>query len=242
MILGNERSVRAVPATVWIALAFALFLEITWQGTQPRPVARADALTAPAPLAALRIASLGENIALAQLTTLYLQAFDNQPGISIPFRELDYGRVTQWLSTILLLDPRGQYPMFMASHIYSQVPDTARARVMLEFVHEKFLDDPQRRWRWAAHATLMVKHRLRDNRLALQYARDLSRLAPHAPSWARDMQIFILEDIGEIESARILLGGLLASGDIKDPREFLLLAQRLEGMRDAEKSAPAPKK
>ena len=43
--------------------------------------------------------------------TLYLQAFDNQPGVSIPFRDLDYRRVTQWLETILALDAAGQYPL-----------------------------------------------------------------------------------------------------------------------------------
>jgi len=45
--------------------------------------------------------SLGEPIALAQWLTLYLQAFDNQPGVSIPFQDLDYPRVIRWLDTIL---------------------------------------------------------------------------------------------------------------------------------------------
>lgn len=242
MISRDERSVRAVPPVIWIALLSAFFLEIFWQALQPRPVAHADALSAPPPLAALRVASLGEHVALAQLTTLYLQAFDNQPGISIPFRDLDYGRVTQWLATILRLDPEGQYPMLMASQVYSQVPDPVRERMMLEFVHARFLEDPNRRWRWAAHAAIMAKHRMHDDKLALQYARDITRLARDAPSWARQMHIFILENIGEGESARILLGGLLASGEVKDPREFRFLTERLEAMKSVDKSTPATRK
>jgi hypothetical protein len=53
------------------------------------------------------------------------------------------------------------------------------------------------------------------------------------------MQIFILEDMGELESATILLGGLLASGEVRDANEIHFLTQRLEHMKQiAEKSAP----
>ena len=231
---------HAVPRSVVMALAAALVVQIMWQGVQPKPVASAAALTPPPPLAALRVISAGEPVVLAQLMTLYLQAFDNQPGISIPFRDLDYWRVTQWLATILLLDPAGQYPLLMAAQVYSQVPDPARERLMLEFVHQQFMHDSNRRWRWLAHATIMAKHRMHDDALALGYARDITRYATAAPGWARQMQIFILEDIGELESAKILLGGLLAGGEIKDERELHFLTERLAAIEDAEKSSRAP--
>ena len=48
----------------------------------------AEALHAPPTVNALRVTSIGEPVALAQLTTLYLQAYDNQPGISIPFHRM----------------------------------------------------------------------------------------------------------------------------------------------------------
>jgi hypothetical protein len=241
VIARDERPIAAVPRLVCAALAAALSLQIAWQFTQPKPVARAAALDAPPAVASLRIASLGEPVALAQLTTLYLQAFDNQPGISIPFRELDYRRVIEWLGAILALDPRSQYPLMLAAQVYAQVPDTARERLMAEFVHEQFLQNPNRRWRWLAHVTIMAKHRLHDDALALRYARDITRLAPAAPSWARQMQIFILEDIGELESARIMLGGLLAGGEIKDERELHFLTERLENMKNAEIQTPMTK-
>ena len=237
----DERALTAVPRAVGLALLAALVLQIAWQWAQPKPVASAAALTAPPPLAALRVASIGEPVVLAQLITLYLQAFDNQPVISIPFRALDYRRVTQWLATLLDLDPLGQYPLLMASQVYSQVPDQARQRMMFDFVHEQFLRDPDRRWRWLAHATIMAKHRLNDSALALNYADEIARRAPAAPSWARQMRIFILEDIGELESAKILLGGLLAGGEIKDEHELHFLTERLEAMKNAEKPSPATK-
>ena len=241
MIARDERPITAVPGAVLALLAAALALQIAWQSMQPKPVARAAELDTPPSVAALRVASLGEPVALAQLMTLYLQAFDNQPGISIPFRNLDYPRVAQWLATILALDSLGQYPLMMAAQVYVQVPDEARERLMVNFVHEQFLQDPNRRWRWLAHVTIMAKHRLHDDALALRYARDITLLAPAAPSWARQMQIFILEDIGELESAKIMLGGLLASGEIKDDRELHFLTERLETLKNDEKQTPVTK-
>ena len=242
MTLRDERPLSAVPLPVFAVLLAALALHIAMQWVQPRPVARAEALEAAPAVTVLRAASLGEPVAMAQLTALYLQAFDNQPGISIPFRDLDYQKVILWLETILALDPAGQYPLLLAAQVYSQVPDQARERQMLDFVRLEFLRAPNARWRWLAHATIMAKHRLHDDALALQYARDIAKYAPEAPSWARQMQIFILEDIGEIEAARILLGGLLEGKQIKDEREIHFLMERLESMKSVENSTPMTKK
>jgi hypothetical protein len=237
----SERSIAAVPGPVLALLAIALALQIAAGTARPPPVARAEALPFPPPPEVARTVSLDEPIAAAQLLTLYLQAFDNQPGISIPFRDLDYHRVAAWLDTLLVLDRGAQYPLLMASHLYAQVPVEAKQRLMLDFVHRKFLEDPERRWRWLAHGAIMARHRLRDERLALAYAEDIARFARSAPGWARQMHIFILEDMGEVESATVLLGGLLATGEVTDPREIHFLTQRLVEMKGAEKSSQPPK-
>ncbi len=240
MMHSRERTVGRVPRPVLVLLAIALAAQIGWQTLQPGPSARADALGAPGTPATLRAVALGEPITLAQLMTLYLQAFDNQPGVSIPFRDLDYTRVAAWLSAILELDPVGQYPLLMASQLYGQVPDPARQRQMCDFVYEQFARDPDRRWRWLAQCAIMIKHRLGDTRLALSYAEAITRQARGASNWARQMRIFILEDLGEREAAAILLGGLLASGEVTDPKEIRFLTQRLEALKTVEKSSPAP--
>lgn len=234
---SEERSVSQVPRSVLALLGMALCLHIAWQALQPKPNARAEALGAPLAPAALRAAGLGEPIPLAQLLTLYLQAFDNQPGVSVPFLELDYRRVTSWLATILELDPIGQYPLLMASQIYGQVPDESKQRVMCEFVRRQFNRDPDRRWRWLAHCAIMAKHRLRDARLALAYAEAIARDARRAPGWARQMRIFILEDLGEVEAATVLIGGLLVSGEVTDPKEIHFLAERLKALKTAGNSS-----
>jgi hypothetical protein len=233
---ASERAVGQVPRAALIVLVLALVSHVGWQALQPAPEATAAALKAPPSATSLRIASLGEPIALAQALTLYLQAFDNQPGVSIPYRDLDYGAVLAWLRAILELDPNTQYPLLMAAQLYAQVPDEAKTRTMLEFVHQEFLRAPDQRWRWLAHAALVAKHRLRDMPLALRYAEDITRYASHAQNWARQMRIFILEDIGESQAAAVLLGGLLESGEVTDPAEIRFLSERLEKLKTDEMS------
>jgi hypothetical protein len=238
---AGTRPLRDVPRPALWLLVVALALYIGVQLTRPGPVAEAAALEPPPAAALLRLAVLGEPVPAAQLMLLYLQSFDNQPGISIPFAQLDYGSLAAWLSAALELDPAGQYPLMMAAQLYAQVPDPPRQRMMLEWVHRAFLAAPEQRWRWLAHCAIVAKHRLRDNALALRYAEDIARHAGSASGWARQMRIFVLEDMGEIEQAKVLLGGLLASGEVTDPGEIHFLTERLEQMKSAETSSAATK-
>lgn len=235
----NERPLAAIP--IWLAflLAATLVLQIGSGLLRPPPRAAAMDLPVPPSGSTLRVLAFGDPIPLGQTMALELQAFDNQPGVSIPFAALDYARVQAWLDRILMLDPASQYPLLMASHLYAQVSShPEKQRQMSEFVYQKFLDDPDHRWPSLAHVAIMAKHRLKDLPLALRYAdaiRDHARGA-NVPSWARQMHIFIREDMGEVETAKVLLGGLLASGTVTDPHEQRFLMERLKVLESAEKS------
>lgn len=240
----DERPVASVPRWIVAGLAATLVVQVLVRALAAPPHATATDLPLPPSTSALRVLSVGEPIVVAQVMSLYLQAFDSQPGVSIPFAALDYVRVAAWLQRALELDPAGQYPLLMASHLYAQVAHRPeKQRQMFEFVYRQFLLDPDRRWRWLAHAAIMAKHRLHDERLALRYAnaiRDHARGA-EVPSWAKQMHIFILEDMGEVEAARILLGGLLASGTVTDPHELRFLTERLRAMESVDGSTPVSK-
>jgi hypothetical protein len=101
---------------------------------------------------------------------------------------------------------------------------------VLEFIYQEFARDPDRRWPWLAHAALLAKHRLKDLPLARRYAAAIDRMTTSrdVPLWAKQMEIFILEDMDELEAARIMLGGLLERGEIRDPNELRFLRRRLE--------------
>ena len=144
---------------------------------------------------------------------VWLLAFDSRGDNAIPYQRLDYARLTAWLRAILALDPRSGYPLFAAARVYAENADPEKARRMFDFVFEEFARDPNARWPALAHAALLAKHRLKDLALARRYAAAIQRQTTDAsiPSWARQMEIFILEDMNELEAAKVMLGGLLAS-------------------------------
>lgn len=242
IIFSRERGrpVGDVPAVIPLLLALLLALQIGWRMAQAPPLASPVALAAPPPPARLRLYALGDPVALSRPLMLRLQVFDNQPGISIPYLQLDYQAVRAWLEAILALDGRSHYPLFAASRLYSGVPDAARQRLMLDFVYRNYLEDPLGRWPAMTHAVFVARHRLRDLPLALRYARALTDHAhePGMPWWASQMQAWVLEDMGEREAAQILLGGLIEHGASRDPRELAFLKRRLHLM-DKNPAPPA---
>jgi len=227
---GVERPLSAVPAGVLYLLAAAVAAQLAWSIAQ-RPPAPAAADLPPAPSAnVLRLAGFGETAALARLAMVWLQAFDSRGDNEIPYQRLDYGRLIAWLQAILATDPRSEYPLFAASRVYGENPDPAKMRQIFDFIFNEFSADPNRRWPALAHAALLAKHRLNDLPLALRYAAAIQHQATGAsvPLWARQMEIFILEDMNELQAAKVMLGGLLAAGRIRDPEERRFLQRRLD--------------
>ena len=230
---AGTRSLSAIPPLLGILVAASLAAHLVWQAClAPLPSQAADLPHAP-PAPLLSAASFGEPEAAARLAMLYLQAYDLRGDNAVPYQRLDYARLIAWLRAIVATDPRSGYALFSAARVYAENPDAAKCRAMLEFLYAEFGRDPDRRWPWLAHAALVAKHRLKDLPLALRYARAIDRQArdPRAPLWAKQMEIFILEDLDELDAASVVLGGLIASGKVTDPAELRSLERRLEELR-----------
>lgn len=225
----QTKPLSSVPQALWLLLALALALQLLWYARRPPPTAQMRALPPAPSLAALQLASLGEPIALSKIMMLVLQGHDDQPGLNISLDRLDYDTVEAWLGRMLELDPRAQYPLLAASQVYGAAGDPVRTRQMLEFVYARFGEDPNRRWPWLAHAAIVARHRLHDLPLARKYARAIRLRAKGAdvPAWAGELEVFILQDMNEMDAARTLIGGLLRGGQISDPHELQFLSERL---------------
>ena len=219
-----------MPRVLWLLLAGAVCLQIVHDAMAPAAAARYRALGEAPPASLIQLAAFGERELASRALMLTLQAHDTQPGLNVPLVQLDYARVLGWLETALELDPTSHYPLLAAVRIYAAVPDPKRRLMMLDFVHRSFLSDPNRRWRWLAEAAILAKHRQRDLPLALTYASDLTEHARGAqvPAWARDMSVIVLEEMGELEAARVLIGGLIHDGRVTDKNELRYLNRKLQ--------------
>jgi len=224
----TQRSTRRVPKMVIGLLMLSLGIQIVWHQNAPEPSVQIQALTKPPQLELLRIFSLGDPIVAAKILMLWLQAYDSQAGKVFSYQQLNYNSLQKWLEQILHFDPKSQYPLLAASHFYSMIGEPHKKRQMLEFVYQQFFIDPATRWRWLAHAAILAKHRLKDLPLALKYAEAIAAHAtPDMPYWAQEMRLFILEDMGELERARLIIGGMLANGQITAPDEIKFLNEKL---------------
>ena len=233
----EERPIRDVPVQIIIILTIAFLCQLYLSSSRSLASINIKALPEPPSQIESQLFGLGDSIAISKIFMLWLQAFDNQPGVSVPFKNLDYRRVIDWLERILALDPKGQYPLLAAGRIYGVVADDEKKRQMLEFISEQFSKDPNRRWPSMVHAIYVAKHRLKDYPLALKFAHAVAQQVTinDIPPWVKQMEIYVLEDMDEIESAKILIGGLLESGVITDAHELQFLQDRLGRLKHENK-------
>lgn len=231
--MDSAKRLTTVPLIFLLFFFLFLTLQILFELNRHNIYAAGKELP-PAPAKeSLSLANFGEPIAAAKLMMLWLQAFDNQPGISIPFSKINYDRLQIWLERIISLDEKSQYPLLAASRIYTQVTDKNKLKKMLLFVARKFEEDPAARWPWMAHAAIVARHRLQDKQLSLKLANQISEKEDInvIPSWAKQMKIFLLENMGEHEAAAILLGGLIESDSVSDKHELQFLKEQLTRLK-----------
>ena len=228
------RPLRSTHPMLWLALAACLVAQGGYNAEfLPAPQARAEELPSPPNQGVFQVAALGDPAALSRVVMLNLQSFDNQPGISVPFQDLNYQAVTDWLSIAAALDPRSDYPHFAAARAYGGVRDKARKRIMIEWTRDQFAKNPKLRWEWMAHSATDARHGiLKDKELSLELARLLrEKTEPgDAPNWARQMEAFLLRSDDEYAASADLMLNLLEEGEVKDAHEFRLLNDRLHSM------------
>ena len=213
----------------WLLLGACVAANVAFQRTHATGWARDYVLRAPPPAAEVRVAALGESVFAAYLVGLYLQNFNVHLGQATAVADLDRRSVIRWLDLAADLDPGTGYPLLLASRHFAETGTPADRRMMLDWVYRRFEQQPDRRWPWLAHAVFVARHVLNDNALALSYAAALrTQVAdPKAPSWVRQMEMLLRADLGETEDAKILLGGLIAAGQIRSPAELKFLESRL---------------
>jgi hypothetical protein len=228
-----KRCARPLLQVPWLLLSGFLLLllmqiwfhqsAITQKAISYRP------LSIPFDSSVYRGLSMGSEQLFSYLLAMRLQLHDNQAGKHIRYRQIDYELLVRWLDQIYRLNPASEYPIMLASRVYSQTRDKARLRIILDYINRTFMLDPQLHWRHLAEATVVAKHQLGDLSLALEMAEKLANQPPSVvmPAWARDIHLILLGDLNEYETAIAIIGELLNSDAVNDPDEKLFLQEKL---------------
>ncbi|MDI9334864.1 MAG: hypothetical protein QM533_10860 [Cytophagales bacterium] len=233
---AKRKAQAPAPTWLWVMLVVGLLAGAGLSTLRGAPQASAEALGLPPSVVGARLLSLDEPVALAKILNLVVQSHDAQPGLSLRYGQLNYEQLTAWMDLSLALDPTGQYPLLAGARLYTQnSADRARQRKMTDWVATRFLDDPARRWPWIAHVAYVAKTQFKDMSLAMRYAetlRNKTERLPDVPAWARQMDIFLKIEMKDSDTAKFLIGGLLQSGQIKDPNELRFLAHTLKELEE----------
>lgn len=226
----SERPITQLPRPLLWGFALILLGQLLYhQSSQQQFEADYQALSKPLQASTYRVVSMGSDKLLGYLLAIRLQLHDNQMGRHFSYDRIDYHRLVDWLEQIRALNPRSEYPMLLASRVYSQTQDKGRLVLMLDFIERTFEDDPQLHWRRLAEASLLAKHQLGDLKLALRLAEKLAQLPESVimPNWARDIRFLLLAEMNEFESAIAIIQALLQSGVVSDPDERRFLEGKL---------------
>ena len=175
--------------------------------------------------------AMGSEQLFGYLLAIRLQLHDNQVGQHFRYSLIDYDLLVDWLDRITEISPGTEYPMLLASRVYTATGDREQLRQILEFIERRFDDDPQLHWRRLAEASVMAKHKLGDLDLALRMARKLARqpASVNMPNWARDFEFLLLAELNELESAIAMIQALLQTEAVNDPDERRFPAGQIVG-------------
>ncbi len=184
-------------------------IQAGWEGVPPAPsyqVAKALAL--------------GDGEFLYRSATFVLQNMGDEGNRVTPLKDYDYQRLGHWFSLLDQFNPKSEYLPVLVGYYFSQSQNPDDVRIVISFLAHIAIRDPDRNWRWMAHAIYLARHRVKDMNLALALAYQMAAMkSPEIPVWAQQMPAFVLADVGEKEAARDLMEAILDSERDLDPDE-----------------------
>lgn len=226
----SERSLLSLPRPLLAGFTLLLAAQIFHHHiAQQRFEANYQPLGQPMNAATYRSIAMGSEQLLGYLLAIRLQLHDSQAGQYFAYSLIDYDVLVDWLNQITMVSPGTEYPMLLASRVYTTTSDRQRLRLILEFIQQRFDDDPQLHWRRLAEASVIAKHKLQDLDLALSMAEKIARqpASVQMPQWARDFRFLLLAELNEFESAIAIIQALLQSRAVADPDEKRFLEEKL---------------
>ena len=226
----TERPMASLPRPLLLAFMLLLLAQIVYHHADGERIEnRYRGLSSPYSADIYRGLALGSEQLFGYLLAIRLQLHDNQVGKHFRYSLIDYDLLADWLDRITEISQGTEYPMLLASRVYSSTGDPEQLRKMLEFIERRFDDDPQLHWRRLAEASVMAKHKLGDMEIALRMARKLARqpASLNMPNWARDFEFLLLAELNELESAITMIQALLQTEAVNDPDERRFLQGKL---------------
>lgn len=161
---------------------------------------------------AVHAMAFGDKQFLFRMLALEVQNLGDTGGRFTPLAKYDYATLTRWFGLLDSLDAQSDFVPALAGYYYSQSSKAEDVGRVVGYLRRHALTDPERKWRWLAHAAYLARHRAEDSALALSVAQELAALpVPGIPIWTKQMPAFVLAEVGDKEAAKDLMAVLLAT-------------------------------
>jgi hypothetical protein len=159
---------------------------------------------APPPSAATEAAlAFGDPQFLFRIFALDVQNAGDTGGRVVPVKNYDFDRVIGWLEALTRLDPRSDFPIGMAGGYFGLSQDVKDVAPIVRFMMRNVDASPRTRWKLLYDAIYLARHRLKDDDLGLEAARQMASYDfDEVDPWAAFTPAFILEDLGRYEEAQ----------------------------------------
>lgn len=166
----------------------------------------------------LRFFSFGDEQLTFRSLGLVLQNAGDSGGRFTPLKDYDYALLADWFARLDQLDMQADYIPALAAYYYALTPKTEDIRHIVTYLSRHAMRDPAEKWRWLVQAVMLARYRVKDQAWALRLAQDIRHLPPQTvPLWTRQLEAFVLDDLGQSEAAAMVMRVLLHTEESRIP-------------------------
>jgi hypothetical protein len=172
-----------------------------WKYSRPLTIEWQNVPPAPTQTTALAL-SLGDEQFSYRFLGMMLQSFGNTSGRFEVFEDYDYSALYDWFLLLDNIDSRPEYLPYLATYYFGSSSIDEQIKVITKFLELVGSRSGRKKWKWLTQAVYLARYRLKDLEHAQYLARKLSNHSdPDVGAWARNLNSYIMAEMGDKEAA-----------------------------------------
>jgi hypothetical protein len=184
--------------------------------------------------------SLGDKQFYFRAKTMDLQMAGDTFGRTTALKDYDFPLLKKWFFYLDTLDSKSNFTPSIAAYYFSRTQNPKDVIYPLDYLEAHADKDPSVKWWWYSQAIYLANSVLGDKNRALEISVKLRNVEGDLPMWARQMEAFMREDLGDKDSAEAIMCDVFANfKDIPDfERNFMMyfFQERMATVQDKDMS------
>ncbi len=203
-------------------LILAVFMNVSLWLYSNRVYLKWPNVPEPPSATSMRAAFLSDDAFAFRTWAIALQNFGSI-GYSQPLKNYNYKYLENWFFLLDKLDPNSNFVPFLAAYYFSATQNPQQLPHVIKYLEEIGTRSGREKWRWLVEAAYLARHKLNNMDEALRLAHKLGQLyEPGMPIWTKNMEPLLRSDMGDKETAYLLMLEILkAEGGKMNSSEYV---------------------